>query len=345
VPAPRHLATLKKKSKGALPPSFNEADTLDKPSPIRDLPVLGEGQIKDTLRKRRCAWESLLAVDESVGAVIEELQKVGERRRTYVFFMSDNGYLRGEHRIRNNKRFLYEASSRLPFVARGPGIPRGRNSEDVVVNADLVSTILELSGASPGEVQDGRSLLPSLFDPSLEQGRAILLEAFAGDPILGVRTSRYLYTEWETDGAQPERELYDTDFDPFQLVNLIGDPNYEAVTEDLAGQLEELVDCAGPDCHETPQAQITVTTGGDGKGCAFEPITARLATSDDAAVAAVEFSVAGQPTGTDTTAPFEALLPSKALRSTLPEPAEVVARATFADGRRVARAFKIRVCR
>ena len=28
--------------------------------------ALTQGQISDTLRKRRCAWESLLGVDESV---------------------------------------------------------------------------------------------------------------------------------------------------------------------------------------------------------------------------------------------------------------------------------------
>lgn len=345
VPAPRHLGTLKDKRKGLLPPSFNEADTLDKPSSIREIQPLTEGQISDTLRKRRCAWESLLGVDESVGELLAEIKRSGERRSTYVFFLSDNGFLRGEHRIRNNKRFLYEESARLPFVARGPGIPRGESSDDVVVNADLVTTILELSGASPGEVQDGRSLLPSLFDPTLQNGRAILLEAFAGEPILGVRTGRYLYTEWETGGAQPERELYDTDVDQFQLVNLIGDPNYQAVTDDLAAQLDDLVDCAGSDCHQAPTAELTVQTSGDGKACAFEPITARMATSADGAVAGVDFSVAGQPAGTDTEPPFEAVLPSEALRAALPEPAEVVGRATFDDGRRVARSLTIRVCR
>ena len=58
--------------------------------------------------------------------------------------------MRGEHRIRDNKRFLYEESARVPFVARGPGIPHGESSDDVVVNADLTSTILQLSGRHPG---------------------------------------------------------------------------------------------------------------------------------------------------------------------------------------------------
>ncbi len=210
VPAPRDLGTLKKKAKGSLPPSFNEAEITDKPSPIADHPPLTAGQIQDTLRKRRCAWESLLAVDDSVGTIMKELQRDKVRRNTYVFYLSDNGFMRGEHRVRDNKRFLYEESARVPFIARGPGIPHGESSDDVVVNADLTSTILGLSGAPAGLTQDGESLMPSLTNPDLENGRAILLEAYAGAPILGVRTSRYLYTEWDTGKAQPEKELYDT---------------------------------------------------------------------------------------------------------------------------------------
>ena len=96
----------------------------------------------DTLRKRRCAWESLLAVDDSVGSLIHEIERDGIDDNTYIFYLSDNGFLRGEHRIRDNKRFLYEESARVPFIARGPGIPQGESSDDVVVNADLTSTIL-----------------------------------------------------------------------------------------------------------------------------------------------------------------------------------------------------------
>jgi N-acetylglucosamine-6-sulfatase len=136
-PAPRDLGTLKGKFKGILPPSFNEADVSDKPSPIASRDPLTPGQVSDTLRKRRCAWESLLGVDDSVGAIMDELERDSIDQNTYVFFLSDNGFLRGEHRIRDNKRFLYEESARVPFIAVGPGIPAGESSNDVVVNADL----------------------------------------------------------------------------------------------------------------------------------------------------------------------------------------------------------------
>jgi N-acetylglucosamine-6-sulfatase len=345
-PAPRHLGTLKDEKKGLLPSSFNEGDVSDKPSPIAERDPLTEGQIRDTLRKRRCAWESLLAVDESVGEILAELKRDGERGNTYVFFLSDNGYMRGEHRIRNNKRYLYEVSARIPFVARGPGIARDSSSADVVTNADLVPTILELTGASPGLTQDGESLMPTLQNPALERGRAALLEAYAGDRIIGLRTSRYLYTEWDTERVLPEVELYDTYFDPYELTNVAGNPTYAPVVASLSRQLDQLIDCAGADCQARPTGQLDFDTGGAGPGgCALAPVIARAFSSNQAEIESVDFRVDRLFAGTDAEPPFELAVPEKLLRNALPKAAQVVAEANFVDGRRLGLPAKIKACK
>ena len=307
VPAPRHLSTLKGKFRNTLPPSFNEADVADKPSTVAEKAALTEGQISDTLRKRRCAWESLLGVDESVGALLKEIERDGIKKNTYVFFLSDNGFLRGEHRIRDNKRYLYEESARVPFIARGPGIPHGESSEDVVVNADLTSTILELGGAAPGLQQDGQSLMPSLLNPDLENGRAILFEAYAGEQMLGVRTSRYLYTEWDgnVNPLLPEKELYDTVADPYQLNNLANDPAYLDVVLKLGLELDELIDCAGSNCRGAPSGTLGFTTGGGGKGgCVFPPVTAHFTSPQESDIVSVSFRAGKVSVADDTVAPI-----------------------------------------
>ncbi|MFI5122492.1 MAG: sulfatase [Vicinamibacteria bacterium] len=345
VPAPRDLSTLKGKFKNTLPPSFNEADISDKPSTISEKQPMTPGQISDTLRKRRCAWESLLAVDDSVGALVNEIERDGIKKNTYIFFLSDNGFLRGEHRIRDNKRYLYEESARVPFIARGPGIPHGESSEDVVVNADLTSTILELSGASPGLVQDGQSLMPSLLNPKLERGRAILFEAYAGPAITGVRTSRYLYTEWDTGALLPELELYDTYADPYQLNNLAKDPAYLSVVLELGNELDDLIDCAGPSCRGAPSGNLTFTNGGVGKnGCVLPPVTARFSSPEEDQIVGVSFRAGKVAVGDDTIAPFEIPIPDSAIRDELPGPATVTAKALFDDGRRLGQAANLKAC-
>ncbi len=347
VPAPRDLATLKGKFRNTLPPSFNEADVSDKPVTVADKQPLTPGQISDTLRKRRCAWESLLAVDDSVGALVKELERDGIDQNTYIFFLSDNGFLRGEHRIRDNKRYLYEESARVPFIARGPGIPQNESSDDVVVNADLTATILELSGATPGLEQDGQSLMPRLLNPTGESGRAILFEAYAGEQILGVRTARYLYTEWDGDQNPllPQRELYDMYADPYQLNNLANDPSYLPVVATLSDELDDLIDCAGASCRTAPSGQLSFTNAGVGKnGCMFPPVTVHFTGSNEDRIVDVSFRAAGVAVGDDTEPPFEVTIPDQVLRDELPDAAEVVAKALYDDGRRLAPTAEARIC-
>jgi hypothetical protein len=193
---------------------------------------------------------------------------------------------------------------------------------------------------------DGESLFASLAEPKLEQGRAILLEAYAGDEIIGLRNSRYLYTEWDTDRARPEIELYDNYTDPKQLDNLAEDPGHADVVDELGDQLDDLIDCAGADCRGRPSAELTLLSSGNGKrGCRFAPITAGLISPQEARISTVDFRVDGTTVGVDASAPFGIVLPEEALREALPKHAEVVARAEFEDGRRVARPAKIKVCR
>jgi arylsulfatase A-like enzyme len=352
VPAPQDLGTLKHKFKGLLPPSFNEADVSDKPTPIATHPPLTPGQVSDTLRKRRCAWESLLAVDRSVGTIVDELARDGLTQNTYVFFLSDNGFMRGEHRIRDNKRFLYEDSARVPFIATGPGIPAGESSNDIVVNADLTSTILQIAGATPGVLQDGMSLLPNLFDPKLERGRAILLEAYAGNPIVGLRTSRYVYTEWRDSNTEgpytpaPEKELYDMFVDPYQLENRAADPAYAPVVDELGSELDGLIDCAGDSCRTAPSGDFTVANGGVGAdGCLIPPLTASFTpTSSLSTIVGVTFRAGRQTITTDTEAPYEAFIPDAAIRAEEPKRASVLAEVLYTDGRRLTLPAKIRLC-
>lgn len=61
-------------------------------------------------------------------------------------FTSDNGWMQGEHRIRNGKIVPYEESIRVPLIMRGLGLPAGRHVRTLVSNVDLVPTILDVAG-------------------------------------------------------------------------------------------------------------------------------------------------------------------------------------------------------
>jgi arylsulfatase A-like enzyme len=232
------------------PPNFNEADVSDKPAEIRNRPRLTASGVADVQRKYRCELESLRSVDEGVAKVVQALAAKGELSNTLVIYTSDNGYFHGEHRIPGGKGHIYEESIRVPLEMRGPGVPQGVSVSDLVINADLAPTIVDVAGASPGLVMDGRSLIPVVQQPGIEAGRELLVEEPNGSGLpwpsfAAIRTERYLYAEHATG----EQELYDLQRDRFELVSRHEDPAYAAVEAQLASHLRKLESCAGSSCR------------------------------------------------------------------------------------------------
>jgi arylsulfatase A-like enzyme len=249
-PAPRHAHFFDAEPLPR-PPNFNEADISDKPAHIRDLPRLTPGRITDRQRIYRCELESLLSVDDGVKKVVDALRSRDELANTLLVFTSDNGFEQGEHRIFQGKQRVYEESIRVPLLMRGPGIPGGTTVGDPVINADLAPTIANVAGANAGLTMDGRSLMPIVRQPGTAAGRELLIEtsAYQDRPsFAAVRTARYLYAEH----SSGERELYDLQHDPFELVNRDRDPAYASAKAQLATRLLQLRTCAGASCRTRP---------------------------------------------------------------------------------------------
>lgn len=114
-------------------------------------------------------------VDQSVGRVMETLQRLGIAERTVVIFTSDNGGLSVEEGpktpattnapLREGKGYLYEGGIRVPLIVSWPGATRpGSVCEVPVSSIDLYPTILQIAGTpgDPKHVPDGESLVPLL---------------------------------------------------------------------------------------------------------------------------------------------------------------------------------------
>ena len=154
-PAPRDVGRYRRLRLPRAP--RGERDVRDKPPYVRKLHRASRAttaRIRDDFRSRR---ESLIAVDEAVEAVVGALARTGRLDSTYILFTSDNGFFQGEHRIHKGKYLAYDPSSHVPLLIRGPGIPPGTVSGEVVSNADLAPTILEAAGADRRPA-DGRAL-------------------------------------------------------------------------------------------------------------------------------------------------------------------------------------------
>ena len=225
-------------------PAFDEDDVSTKPRAYR------RGQLsREEKRELRRAYEgkleALQGVDDLVEELIDTLKRTDQLKNTYVVYLTDNGYLLGEHR-HDAKGKPYEGSIRTPLLIRGPGVPAGEKRAELVANVDLAPTIAEWADANPPENPDGRSLSPLLSTSRPVAWReALLIEHFVGSDWVGVRTPRYTYVEHE--GG--EKELYDLKEDPYQIENL-HDTADASLLNALRSRLDALKECAGTECLE-----------------------------------------------------------------------------------------------
>ena len=260
TPAPRHTDTFAD-IQAPRTPSFNAEDVSDKPSDIRYNPLLSEAEIQDIDNVHRLRVQSMQAVDEMIERLVNTLDELDLLDSTYIFFISDNGFHLGQHRMKPGKAHQYEEDIRVPFIVRGPGIPaRATVDEYLTANIDFPPTIAELAGVIPPEYVDGRSLVPLLKNtppPADEWRQAVQIEFFGhqlneDDAVspwyLGLRTNDHLYVEH----SEGMTELYDLHADPNQLNNLAPETDPERIT--LFSQwLREIYNSSGIELREIEQ--------------------------------------------------------------------------------------------
>jgi N-acetylglucosamine-6-sulfatase len=197
--------------------------------------------------KRYC--ETLLALDESIGKVLDQLRQQGMLDSTLVVYVSDNGYQWGEHGLQD-KRTGYEESIRIPMVARCPELFQpGTKTRGMVLNIDLGPSLLAVAGFRAPASMQGRNFLPLAQGKEKNWREHFLYEYFwernyPQTPTLhAIRTDRFKYIHyhgiWDTD------ELYDLQADPLETMNLIADPGREATVKRLNNLLFETLEATG----------------------------------------------------------------------------------------------------
>jgi N-acetylglucosamine-6-sulfatase len=214
------------------------------------------GAVKDFEAMTRAYWSTLRSVDDSVGRLYELLKQRGELDNTIIVFMGDNGLLNGEDGM-VDKRTMHEASIRIPMLVRYPGLTAATSPkviEKQVLTIDMAPSLLELCGAPALKNIHGRSWV-SLVQRGDPAWRTSWLyhynyeKQFPYTPnVRGVRTDSWKYIHYPHGDGKPDRhmaELYNIEFDPEERHNLIANPKYASVVQDLQRELEKQMRATG----------------------------------------------------------------------------------------------------
>ena len=254
IPAQRHLgayesAIFKRRLNYNIPP-------LDKPALMRKIegvtPLSAETSTKEkTIRERS---EMLMAVDEGLGLILKALEDKGVLNNTIVVFTSDHGYWYGEHCLDLERRLAYEESIRIPMLVRYPPlIKAGTKPKQMVLSIDLASTLLDMAGETPGNHLQGKSWVP-IFKENVKDWRRSFLVEYYSDSVFprilnmgykAVRDVRYKYIHYlDLEGMD---EFYDLAKDPYELQNLIDNPDMSRKLKKMKEELNRLLNQSGAD--------------------------------------------------------------------------------------------------
>ena len=173
--------------------------------------------------------ETVRAVDENVGRLLDYLDQHGLTENTVVIYSSDQGFYLGEHGW-FDKRWMFEESFRMPLVIRWPGkVTAGARPQALVQNIDYAPTFLEIAGESIPKAIQGHSLLPVLKDQRVSVRDALYYAYYevgehAVPQHFGIRTlTQKLFYLPATD----EWQMFDLEADPHEVKNVYAEPEYK----------------------------------------------------------------------------------------------------------------------
>ena len=212
------------------------------PQKLTMRPNWKEGVKMGTRKDLASYYGMISAIDSQIGRFIKTLDDIGLGEDTIVFFTSDHGDMLGSQAQRL-KRKPWEESIHVPGILRYPRmIPPGQKNDILLSHVDFAPTWLSLCGLSiPSGIQ-GKNVSAQILDKGKESPESVFFQIFGpydGGDISqgwrGIRTERYMYARMQN---RPWI-LYDVKSDPYEMCNLVDDPNSKSIMADMEEKLKE----------------------------------------------------------------------------------------------------------
>lgn len=200
------------------------------------------------LRRLKASYYGLMnEVDDNLGRLMNALESLGEKARTFIIFTSDHGEQMGDHWLMGKSGY-FDQSYHVPLIVRDPdpaaNPTRGSKVDAFTEHVDIMPTLLDRAGIETPAACDGRSLLPWLesrqgpadwrdaahwefdfrdpADPAAERALGLPMDACN---LTVIRDERFKYVHF----AGLPSLLFDLTADPEERVDRSRDPDMQSV--------------------------------------------------------------------------------------------------------------------
>jgi len=190
-------------------------------------------------------YSAITALDDQLGRILNAIDDLHLAENTIVVFTSDHGdMLFSQNSVK--KQQPYEESISIPLITRWKGhIPNSIVSDILFSTVDFLPTLLSIMDIEQPEGIEGIDLSYALCgEKGNEPDSVFLMDLVPMDEGIrlginewrGIRTKRYTYARW-LDGR--DWVLFDNDIDPYQLNNLINDPDATLIKQAMEKELKK----------------------------------------------------------------------------------------------------------
>lgn len=193
------------------------------------------------------------SLDENLGKLVAKLKEKNLFDNTVIIFASDHG---SHFKTRNvdehlngyddYKRSCHDGCLHVPLVIAGGPFKGGKSIESLVSTESLPKTILALAGVDVGDKMIGENLLNVVENKDPNRPNEVYAQISESRVGRCIRTKDYTYAVYAphiNGGAQADSDVYADDFlydmqkDPYQLTNVVAEPEYQEIKLQLRAKL------------------------------------------------------------------------------------------------------------
>lgn len=221
-------------------PIMGEQDTYENYNHFQISQNLCKCMVKDPyyIKTMRSFYHACVSfIDDMVGRMLEELERLNMLEDTIIMFTSDHGDFMGDHGC-YGKRSWYDGPARIPYIYSYPkALPQGKRNSSLAGHRDIMPTLLSLAGIEYNGISDGKDLSKTMIENEKSYDKLFgILDYNRKRSAHAVITDEWKYMYSTVD---QKKHLIHYSEDHNELVNHAFDETYEDVIKEMEDSLKE----------------------------------------------------------------------------------------------------------